>query len=157
MKKPLLSVHSLKSFRLVPLRDVCIHHCNIPTVIVKPLSVFKHLVSSPLEDKDTSYYTALSKQSYSYKELLLISAKVISFMVKSEQNTNKKSTHFERHRFPSRNSSFLTDKMTVMLSLRSIEDMTEKFEPYKRHNETPLTTLTRLVDHYERTSKLLPF
>ena len=34
--------------------------------------------------------------------------------------------------------------------------MTEKREPYKRHNETPLTTLTRLVDHYERTSKLLP-
>ena len=35
--------------------------CIIPTQVVKPLAVFKHLVSSPLDDKDTSYYTALSK------------------------------------------------------------------------------------------------
>ena len=48
--------------------------CNIPTAIVKPLTVFKHLVSSPLDDKDTSYYTALFKQSYSYNELLFIYA-----------------------------------------------------------------------------------
>ena len=39
-----------------------------------------------------------------------------------------------------------TDKMAFMFSLRSLKDMTEKLEPYKRHNETPLTTLTRLVD-----------
>ena len=39
--------------------------CNIPTLIVKPLTVIKHLVSSPIDDKDESYYTALSKQSYS--------------------------------------------------------------------------------------------
>ena len=50
--------------------------CYIPTIIVKPLTVFKHL-----DDKDTSYYKALSKQSYSYIELLFLSAKVISFMV----------------------------------------------------------------------------
>ena len=37
--------------------------CSIPTQIVKPLTVIKHLVSSPLDDKDKSYYTALSKQS----------------------------------------------------------------------------------------------
>ena len=39
--------------------------CNNPTVLVKPPTVFKHLASSPRDDKDTSYYTALSKQSYS--------------------------------------------------------------------------------------------
>ena len=33
--------------------------CNIPTQIVKPLTVIKHLASSPLDDKDKSYYTAL--------------------------------------------------------------------------------------------------
>ena len=33
--------------------------CNIPTQIVKPLTVFKHLVSSPLDDKDRTHYTAL--------------------------------------------------------------------------------------------------
>ena len=59
--------------------------CNIPTQIVKPLTVIKHLVSSPLDDKDTSYYTALSKQSHSYNELLFIAAKTISFMVQTEQ------------------------------------------------------------------------
>ena len=38
--------------------------CNIPTQIVKPLTVFKHRVLSPLDDKETSYYTtALSKPS----------------------------------------------------------------------------------------------
>ena len=37
--------------------------CNIPTQIVKPLKVIKDLVSSPLVDKDKSYYTALAKQS----------------------------------------------------------------------------------------------
>ena len=40
--------------------------CNIPTQNVKPLTVIKHLVSSPLDDKDASYYTALYKQTYSY-------------------------------------------------------------------------------------------
>ena len=29
--------------------------CNIPIQIVKPLTVIKHLVSSPLDDKDISY------------------------------------------------------------------------------------------------------
>ena len=69
-------------------------------------------------------------------------------MVKSEQNTEHKSTHIESHKSPSRTSQTTTDKMTVMLSLRTLKDMTEKREPYKRHNETPLTTLTRLVEHY---------
>ena len=46
--------------------------------------------------------------------------------------------------------------MAVMLILRTLKDMTEKLEPYKRLKKTPLATLTRLVDHYERTSKLLP-
>ena len=59
--------------------------CSIPTQIVKPLTVIKHLVSSPLDDKDTSYYTALSKQSHSYNELLFIAAKIISYMVQTEQ------------------------------------------------------------------------
>ena len=45
--------------------------CNIPTQIVKPLTVIKHLVSSPLDNKDKSHYTAVYKQTYSYNELLL--------------------------------------------------------------------------------------
>ena len=59
--------------------------CNIPTQIVKPLSVIKHFESSPLDDKDKTYYTVLYKQTYSYNELLFIAAKTISFMVQAEQ------------------------------------------------------------------------
>ena len=66
--------------------------CNITTQIVKPLTVIKHLVSSPLDDKDKSYYTALSKESKSYNELHFHSAKVISYMVQTEQNTERKPT-----------------------------------------------------------------
>ena len=57
--------------------------CNIPTQIVKPVNVIKLLVSSPLDDKDRIYYTALFKQTYSYNEFLFISAKTISFMVQA--------------------------------------------------------------------------
>ena len=46
--------------------------------------------------------------------------------------------------------------MTVMLSRRTLKYITAKLEPYKRPKDTPLTTLTRHVDHHERTSKLLP-
>ena len=49
------------------------------------MTVIKHLVSSPLNDKER-YYTALSKQSHSYNELLFIAAKTTSYMVQTEQN-----------------------------------------------------------------------
>ena len=66
--------------------------CTISTQIVKTLNVIKLLVSSPLDDKDKTYYTALYKQTYSYNELLFIAAKTISFMVQAEQKTEHK-TH----------------------------------------------------------------
>ena len=62
--------------------------CNIPTQIVKPLTVIKHLVSSPLDDKDRTYYTALYKQTYSYNELLFISAKTIFLWYKLNKKLN---------------------------------------------------------------------
>ena len=64
--------------------------CNIPTTIVKPLTVKKQLVSSPLDEKDKSYYTALPKQSHSYNKLLFISAKIISYMVQTENKSAHK-------------------------------------------------------------------
>ena len=84
--------------------DECLLPCNIPAQIVELLEVFKHLVSLPLDDKDTSYFTAHSNQSYCSNELLFISAKVTSFMVKFEQNTEHKSNRIERYRSPSRYS-----------------------------------------------------
>ena len=72
--------------------DAFLLPCNIPTQIVKPLIVIKHLVSSPpLDDKDKSCYTALYKQTYSYNELLFIATKTITFMVQAEQKTEHKS------------------------------------------------------------------
>ena len=82
--------------------------CNIPTQIVKPLTVIKHLVSSPLDDKDRTYYTALYKQTDSYNELLFISAKIISFMAQAEQKTEHKS-----HSSPIKNTP---DKLTSVLN-----------------------------------------
>ena len=35
--------------------DDCLLPCNIPTQTVKPLTVIKHLVSSPLDDKDKNH------------------------------------------------------------------------------------------------------
>ena len=67
--------------------------CNIPTQIVKPLTVIKHLVSSPLDDKDKTYNTALYKQTYSYNELLFIAAKTISFMIQAEQSETEHKSH----------------------------------------------------------------
>ena len=85
-----------------------------------------------------------------------MSPKVISFMVKSEQNTEYKSTRIERHRTPSRTSQTTSDKMTVMLSLRALRDITENLEPYKIATfDTPLTTHARIIDYDERRSKLL--
>ena len=58
--------------------------CNIPIQIIKPLTLTKHVVSSPFDDKNKPYYTALAKQSYSYSKILFISAKYISYMVQTE-------------------------------------------------------------------------
>ena len=121
--------------------------CNIPTQIAKPITVIKHLVSSPLDDKDRTYYTALYKQTFSYNELLFISAKTISFMVQAEQKTENKP-----HASPIKNAP---DKLSSVLNNRTLRDMTNLLEPYKQNSETPITTLTHILHCYDRTHKLL--
>ena len=111
--------------------------CNIPTQIVKPLTVIKHLVSSPLDDKDRTYFTALSKQTYSYNELLFISAKTISFMVQAEQKTEH-----EPHSSPIKNAP---DKLSSVLNNRTLRDMTNLLEPYKRNSYHNTHTNTALL------------
>ena len=92
--------------------------CNIPTQIAKPLTVIKHLVSSPLDDKDRTYYTALYKQTSPIK------------------NT--------------------PDKLSSVLNNRTLRDITNLLEPYKRNSsETSITTLTHILHCYDRTHKLL--
>ena len=122
--------------------------CNIPTQIAKPLTVIKHLVSFPLDDKDRTYYKALYKQTYSYNELLFISAKTISFMVQAEQKTEHKSHSSRIKNAP--------DKLSSVLNNRTLRDMTNLLEPYKRNpSETPITTLTHILHCYDRTHQLL--
>ena len=122
---------------------------NIPTQLVKPLTVIKHLVSTPLDDRDTSYYTALLKQSHSYNELLLIGAKTISDIVKTEKST----THTEQ-KSPIKQTTI--NKISTMLNLRTLKDLTQMLDPYKRNpSDSPITTLTHLIYCYDRTSPLL--
>ena len=122
--------------------------CNIPTQILKPFTVVKHLVSSPLDDKDKSYYKTLYKQTYSYNELLFISAKTISFMIQAEHKTEHKS-----HTSPIRNTR---DKLLTVMNNRTLRDLTNFLDPYKRNpSETPITTLTHILHCYDRTHKLL--
>ena len=122
--------------------------CNFPTQIVKTLTVIKHLVSSPLDNKDKTYYTALYKQTYSYNELLFLAAKTISFMVQAEQKTEHKS-----HSSPMKNTP---DKLSSVLNNRTLRDITNLLDPYKRTpSETPITTLTHILHCYDRTHKLL--
>ena len=149
----LLPYNSTSCPLIVP-QEYLIHYddfllpCNIPTQIVKPLTVIKHLVSSPLDNKDRTYYTALYKQTYSYNELLFISAKTLSFMVQAEQKPEHKS-----HASPIKNAP---DKLSSVLNNRTLRDMTNLLEPYKRNpSEIPITTLTHILHCYDRTHKLL--
>ena len=126
--------------------------CNIPTQIVKPLTVIKHLVSSPLDVEDKSYYTALSKQSYSYNELLFISAKVISYIVQTEQKTERKPPTTE-HTSPIRNGP---EKLSYVLNNRTLREIDHLMELYKQNSsDSVVATLTHLVHPFERIHKLL--
>ena len=122
--------------------------CNVPTQIVKPLTVIKHLVSSPLDDKNKTYYTALHKQTYSYNELLFFAAKSISFIVQAE--------HKSEHKFHSSSIKNTPDKLSSVLNNRTLRDITNLLDPYKRTpSETPITTLTHILHCYDRTHKHL--
>ena len=122
--------------------------CNVPTQIVKPLTINKNLVSFPLDDKDKTYYTALYKQTHSYNELLFIAAKTISFMVQTEEKSE--------NQFPSSPIKNTPDKLSSVFNNRTLRDMTNLVDPYKRTpSETPITTLTHILHCYDRTHKLL--
>ena len=112
--------------------------CNIPTQIVKFLTVIKHLVSSPIDDKDISHYTALSKQSYSYNELLFIAAKVISYMVQAEQHLvvqNEQQRSYDDHKSPTKSpiKQTTSEKLSSILNNRNLKDLTQLLDPYKRN------------------------
>ena len=129
--------------------------CNVPTINAKPLTVIKHLVSAPLNDKEKSYNTALSKQAHSYNELLFISAKVITFMVKAEKAKSEKQNTTPDQYTPKQPTT-TTDKLNNVLISRTLRDLTYKLDPYKKNpSDSPLTTLTHLLECYDHTLKTL--
>ena len=112
---------------------------------VKPLTFIKHLASSPLDDKEKTYYTALYKETYSYNELLFFAAKTISFMVQAEHKTEHKS-----HSTPIKNTP---DKLSSVLNNRTLRDITNLLDPYKRTpSDTHITTLTFILHCYDTNS-----
>ena len=156
-----LSPHNDTSRPLIVPQEYLIHFdnfllpCNIPTQIVKPLTVIKHLVSSPLDDKDTSYYAALSIQSHSKNGLLFIAAKTISFMVQTEQK-HTYSDHKSPTKSPIKHSQTTKEKLSIMLNNRTLNDLTQMLDPYKRNpSDCPITTLNQLIHRYDKASKLL--
>ena len=69
-------------------------------------------------------------------------------MVQAEQKTEHKS-----HSLPIKNSP---DKLSSVLNNRTLRDITNLLDPYKRNpSDTPITTLTHLLHCYDRTHKLL--
>ena len=69
-------------------------------------------------------------------------------MVHSEHRTEHKS-----HTSPIRNTP---DKLSSVLNNRTLRNITNLLDPYKRTpSETPFTTLTHILHCYDRTHKLL--
>ena len=69
-------------------------------------------------------------------------------MVQAEQKTEHKS-----HSSPIKNTR---DKLSCVLNNRTLRDITNLLDPYKRNpSDTPITTLTHILHGYDRTHKLL--
>ena len=66
--------------------------CNTLTQIVKPLTGIKHTVSSPRDDKDKSYYTALSLNNHTHT---MDSSSFLPkpFLIWYKQNTRQNTNH----------------------------------------------------------------
>ena len=131
--------------------------CNVPTIIAKPLTVIKHLVSTPLTDEEKSYYTALSEQSYPYNELLFISAKVMAFMVNAEK-AKSVTQYTTPEQYTPKQPTTTTDKLNNVLTSRTLRDVTYKLDPYKKNStDSPLTTLTHNLECFDHPFKMLQF
>ena len=129
--------------------------CNVPTIISKTLTLTKDLVSAPLIDKEKSYYRALSKQAYSYNELMFISAKIIAFTVKAEKTKSEPQYTTIKKDTPKQPTT-TTDKLNNVLTSRTLRGLTYKLDPYKKNtSDSPLSTLTHILVCYDHTLKIL--
>ena len=71
----------------------------------------------------------------------------------SKPAPSQKTEHKKSHSSPIKNAP---DKLSSLLNNRTLRDMTNLLEPYKRNSsETPITTFTHILHCYDRTHKLL--
>ena len=118
------------------------------------MTVIKHLVLAPLNDKEKSIYTALSKQAYSNNELMSIPAKIIAFMIKAEK-ANCETQYTTPEQYTPKQPTTTTDKLNNVLTSRTLRDLTYKLEPYKNNPpDSPLAALTYILDCYDHTLKI---
>ena len=128
--------------------------CNVSTFSAKPLTVIKHLVSAPLSNTENLSFTALSKQAYSYNELLFISA-IIAFMVKAEA-ARSDTQYITPEQYTPKQQTITTDKLNDVLVPRTLRDITYKLDPYKKHpRDSPLAILTHILECYHHTLNII--
>ena len=122
--------------------------CNIPTQIVKPLTVIKKILYLLRLTIKTIHIIQLSTNKRTPTlNLSLFPLKPFRLWYKLniKQNTS--------HTSPIRNTP---DKLSSVMNNRTLRDLTNLLDPYKRNpSETPLTTLTHILHCYDRTHKLL--
>ena len=100
--------------------------CNVPTQIVKPLTVIKHLVYSPLDNKDKFIISFLLNNHNPLTNCSLLLPKIISYMVKTEHKAEHKPPPIE-HISPTRNTC---EKFSSVLNKRTLRDRTHLLDPY---------------------------
>ena len=76
-------------------------------------------------------------------------------MVQTEQKRTY-SDHKSPPKSPIKHSQTTNEKLSTMLNNRTLKDITQMLDPYKRNpSDSPITTLNHLKHCYDRTSKLL--
>ena len=95
-------------------------------------------------DPNTQLYTNKLISTMNF----LLQQKTLFFMVQVEQKAEHKS-----HSSLIKNTPY---KFSSVLNNRTLRDITNLLDPYKRNlSETPITTLTHILHCYDRTHKLL--
>ena len=74
-------------------------------------------------------------------------------MVKTEQKSTEQKHSFQ-DKSPIKQTT--SEKLSTMLNIRTLKDLTQMLEPYKRNpSDSPILTLTHLIHCYDRTPQLL--
>ena len=96
----------------------------------------------------------MSKQAYSDNELLFISAKVITFMVRADK-AKSEPQYTTPELYTPKQPTTTTDKLNNVLRSRTLQELIYKLNPYKKNpSDSPLPTLTHILECYDHTLKI---